>query len=76
MALVTPGSQLNIPAGENRISVKNESATQTGHCNIFTDAGSENFTLAPSQTKNAQLDGGAARLDNTGKTELLVTYLG
>jgi hypothetical protein len=76
MPQVQPNTILNIPEGTDKLRIKNMSDSEDGRCNIFTEVGSQNVSLAPDQTKDIQLDGGdSSRLDNVGKTVLSVNYL-
>jgi hypothetical protein len=75
MPTVNPGQTYNIPAGVEEIRIRNLSDSTDGRCNLFMETGSQNISLAPDQTKDIQLDGGAARLDNVGKTDLEVTLI-
>lgn len=74
MPNVEPKGQLNIPAGHQQIRIRNLSQTKAGACNVFIDENSTNVQLAANETKNVHLHGNAATLDNTGSTELEVTY--
>jgi hypothetical protein len=71
---VDPKSELNIPAGHQRIKIKNLSQTKAGACNVFIDENSTNVQLAANESKYVDLYDNSAILDNTGSTELEVTY--
>jgi hypothetical protein len=75
MPTVKPNQTYNIPEGTPQVRIKNLSDTADGRCNLFMESGSQNISFAPGQTKDIQLDGGTARLDNVGKTDLEVTLL-